>query len=163
MARRPRRADCSCGRFLYRDGKISVGRFHSSQYSGAHRRLFYRLRTNSLPRRRGAPESSCDERHHGSRASVFRHCFYFLEGGVADWPLGGILWFAAMGVSGSFIGRYLSLVGMKLLGLARSSIVTQTSLVWASLFAVVFAGEWMTWIHRGRDAGHHDGLDSSGL
>ena len=72
--------------------------------------------------------------------------FYFLEGGVADWPLGGLLWFAAMGVSGSFIGRYLSLVGMKLVGLARSSIVTQTSLVWASLFAVVFAGERMTWV-----------------
>ena len=65
---------------------------------------------------------------------------------MADWPLGGLLWFAAMGVSGSLIGRYLSLVGMKLVGLARSSIVTQTSLVWASLFAVVFAGEQMTWI-----------------
>ena len=76
----------------------------------------------------------------------FGTVFYFLEGGVADWPLTGILWFAAMGVSGSFIGRYLSLVGMKLVGLARSSIVTQTSLVWASLFAVVFAGEQMTWL-----------------
>ncbi len=76
----------------------------------------------------------------------FGTIFYFLEGGVADWPLGGLLWFAAMGVSGSLIGRYMSLVGMKLVGLARSSIVTQTSLVWASLFAVVFAGEQMTWI-----------------
>ncbi len=76
----------------------------------------------------------------------FGTVFYFLEGGVADWPRGGLLWFAAMGVSGSFIGRYLSLVGMKLVGLARSSIVTQTSLVWASLFAVVFAGEQMTWL-----------------
>ena len=56
----------------------------------------------------------------------------------------GVVWFAAMGVSGSFLGRYLSLIGMKLVGLARSSIVTQTSLVWASLFAVVFAGERMT-------------------
>ena len=76
----------------------------------------------------------------------FGTVFYFLEGGVANWPLTGILWFAVMGVSGSFIGRYLSLVGMKLVGLARSSIVTQTSLVWASLFAVVFAGEQMTWL-----------------
>lgn len=76
----------------------------------------------------------------------FGTTFYFLEGGVADWPLGGLLWFAAMGISGSFIGRYLSLVGMKLVGLARSSIVTQTSLVWASLFAVAFAGERMTWL-----------------
>ena len=76
----------------------------------------------------------------------FGTMFYFLEGGVTDWPLGGLLWFAAMGISGSLLGRYFSLVGMKLVGLARSSIVTQTSLVWASLFAVVFAGERMTWL-----------------
>ena len=76
----------------------------------------------------------------------FGTTLYLLEGGVANWPLGGLLWFAAMGVSGSLLGRYFSLVGMKLVGLARSSIVTQTSLVWASLFAVVFAGEQMTWL-----------------
>ena len=74
----------------------------------------------------------------------FGFAFYLLEGGVEVWPIEGVVWFAAMGVSGSFIGRYLSLIGMKLVGLARSSIVTQTSLVWASLFAVVFAGERMT-------------------
>ncbi len=70
---------------------------------------------------------------------------YLIEGGVEHWPLEGLLWFVAMGTSGSFVGRYLSLIGMKLVGLARSSIVTQTSLVWASLFAVAFAGEQMTW------------------
>ncbi len=75
----------------------------------------------------------------------FGSIFYLLEGGVESWPLKGVLWFVAMGVSGSFIGRYLSLVGMKLVGLARSSVVSQTSLVWASLFAVAFAGEQMTW------------------
>lgn len=76
----------------------------------------------------------------------FGSAFYLLEGGAARWPLEGVLWFLAMGVSGSCVGRYLSLVGMKLVGLARSSIVTQTSLVWASLFAVTFAGERMTWL-----------------
>ncbi len=44
------------------------------------------------------------------------------------------------------MGRYLSLVGMKLVGLARSSIATQTSLVWAASFGVVFLGEEMTWL-----------------
>ena len=78
--------------------------------------------------------------------ACFGTVFYLLEGGVAHWPFAGILWFLAMGVSGSCVGRYLSLVGMKLVGLARSSIVTQTSLAWASLFAVAFAGERMTWL-----------------
>ncbi len=70
--------------------------------------------------------------------------FYWLEGGLDEMPLTGILWFMAVGFFGGFCGRYLMLLSMSLTGLARSAVMGQTVLIWSAAMAVGFLGERMT-------------------
>jgi drug/metabolite transporter (DMT)-like permease len=71
--------------------------------------------------------------------------YYYLSGGVEAWPLRGLLWFAAVGLFGSLGARYISLLSINLVGLARGSIVVQSSLIWSAMMAFFFVGERITW------------------
>ena len=64
--------------------------------------------------------------------------------GVVTWPLAALFWFALVGVFGSSVGRYLSLLGVNLIGLSRNQVMVQTVLIWSSLQGVFFLGEQMT-------------------
>ncbi len=70
--------------------------------------------------------------------------FYWMEGALEHVPFKGVLWFMAVGFFGGFAGRYLNMLAMKLIGLARAAVVSQTVLVWSSAMAVGFLGERMT-------------------
>lgn len=76
--------------------------------------------------------------------AVFAVVYYRLEGGWDEWPLRGILWFMAAGTVGTLGARYLSFVSILKVGLARGSIIVQTSLVWSAALAVLFLGERMS-------------------
>ena len=69
---------------------------------------------------------------------------YQSEGGLEKWPLEGLLWFISVGVFGTFFGRFMLMVSIKLLGMARSAVMAQTVLIWSAVPAVVFLGERMT-------------------
>ncbi len=71
--------------------------------------------------------------------------YYYLSGEMGGWPLRGLLWFAAVGLIGSLGARYISFVSIKLVGLARGSIVVQSSLIWSAMMAFFFLGERITW------------------
>ena len=73
--------------------------------------------------------------------AIFAWTYYQLEGGWDDWPLRGVLWFIAAGVVGTLGARYVSFLSILKVGLARGSIVVQTSLVWSAALAYVFLGE----------------------
>ena len=75
--------------------------------------------------------------------AAFAWGYYFYTGGAESWPLPGVAWFVIVGLLGGG-GRYLSFLSMKTVGLARTSVLTQTSLVWSSGLAVVFLDERMT-------------------
>ena len=69
---------------------------------------------------------------------------YSIGDGVRTWPLAALFWFALVGVCGSSVGRYLSLLGVNLIGLSRNQVMVQTVLIWSSLQGVFFLGEQMT-------------------
>jgi transporter family protein len=71
----------------------------------------------------------------------FAWAFYFFSDRVKVWPLRGLAWFVLVGLIGGLAGRYLSFYAMKTVGLASTSVLMQTSLLWSSLLAVVFLGE----------------------
>ncbi len=73
--------------------------------------------------------------------AIFALIYYILEGGWDDWPLRGVLWFMAAGTVGTLGARYISFLSILKVGLARDSIVVQTSLVWSAAMAVIFLGE----------------------
>ncbi len=75
---------------------------------------------------------------------VIAWAYYHASGGVEDWPIQGLLWFAAVGVVGSMGARYVSFISIKLVGLARGSIIVQTSLIWSTAMAVFIIGERIT-------------------
>jgi len=66
---------------------------------------------------------------------------YLYDGGVEKWPYQGLLWFVGVGLTGSLFGRYMSFVSQRLVGVARTSIVMQSMLVWSTALAVLFLGE----------------------
>ncbi len=70
--------------------------------------------------------------------------FYFAMGRVEEWPIRGVLWFMAVGILGGLAGRYLSFYSMKAVGLARTSVLQQTSVIWSSTLAILLLGEHMT-------------------
>ncbi|MBT3435383.1 MAG: DMT family transporter [Nitrospinaceae bacterium] len=72
---------------------------------------------------------------------LFAALFYFLGDGVSDWPIEGLLWFAFVGLVGSLFGRYMSLLSIRLTGVARATIVMQTVLIWSTAIAIIFLGE----------------------
>jgi bacterial/archaeal transporter family protein len=77
--------------------------------------------------------------------AIIAWCYYFLTGRVENWPLMGVFWFAVVGFSSSFVARYLSFISINLVGLARGSIIIQTSLIWSAMFAVFILGEEFSW------------------
>ena len=75
---------------------------------------------------------------------VFGWLFYSLDIAPTSFPWEGIFLFMAVGFFSPFAGRYIYLIAIKLTGLARSTIVAQTVLIWSALFAVFVLGESMT-------------------
>tara|TARA_B110000014_G_scaffold26675_1_gene16906 strand:- start:1056 stop:1940 length:885 start_codon:yes stop_codon:yes gene_type:complete len=75
---------------------------------------------------------------------VFGWLFYSLDIAPLSFPWEGIFLFMAVGFFSPFAGRYIYLIAIKLTGLARSTIVAQTVLIWSALFAVFVLGESMT-------------------
>ena len=69
---------------------------------------------------------------------------YAMGEGLDHWPLYGVLWFALVGVVGGLGGRYMGMISIKLVGLARTPILTQTGLIWSSGLAVILLGEKLT-------------------
>lgn len=70
--------------------------------------------------------------------------FYFSMGRTDHWPIQGLLWFTAVGILGGMGGRYLSFYSMHAVGMARSSVLLQTSVIWSSTLAIIFLGEHIT-------------------
>lgn len=66
------------------------------------------------------------------------------QGGVGEWAPMGLVWFVLVGFSGPFGGRFLQYKGVQYIGLARTQVLLQTTPVWASLIAVLFLGEVVT-------------------
>ena len=75
---------------------------------------------------------------------VYAAGLYFLEGGVDEWPLEGLFWFALIGIAGGSLGRYLNFLSVNLLGLARTSVLIQSVLIWSTALGVFILGERMT-------------------
>ena len=51
---------------------------------------------------------------------------YAMGEGLDHWPLYGVLWFVLVGMVGGLGGRYMGMISIKLVGLARTPILTQT-------------------------------------
>lgn len=66
---------------------------------------------------------------------------YAASGGVAKWPLMGIFWFVLAGIFGNFLGRYLLFVSIHFIGVARTTVLSQTQPIWSSILALIFLGE----------------------
>ena len=56
----------------------------------------------------------------------------------------GVLWFVLVGMVGGLGGRYMGMISIKLVGLARTPILTQTGLIWSTGLAVILLGETLT-------------------
>jgi transporter family protein len=69
---------------------------------------------------------------------------YAIGDGVTTWPLAALFWFILVGVFGNSVGRYLTLLGVNLIGLSRTQVMLQTILIWSSLLGIFFLGEQMT-------------------
>ena len=72
---------------------------------------------------------------------VVGYIFLKIEGKVDSFSSYAILLFIGVGLSANLVGRYFSLVSINLVGLSRTSILMQTSLVWSAAFAVLFLNE----------------------
>ena len=70
--------------------------------------------------------------------------FYWIEGPLDQMPYQGVFWFMAMGLFGSFLGRYINFIAIRYTGLARAAVMNQTVLVWSSVLAVFILGEDMS-------------------
>ena len=70
--------------------------------------------------------------------------FFWVEGPLDQMPYQGVFWFMAMGLFGSFLGRYINFTAIRYTGLARASVMSQTVLVWSSVLAVFILGEGMS-------------------
>ncbi len=69
---------------------------------------------------------------------------YAMGEGLDHWPLYGVLWFVLVGMVGGLGGRYMGMISIKLVGLARTPILTQTGLIWSTGLAVILLGETLT-------------------
>ncbi len=79
----------------------------------------------------------------GSISLMLIWSYYFYTGTVDSWPLQGVAWFVIVGILGGMGGRYLNFFSMKELGLARTSVLMQTSIVWSTGLAIALLGERM--------------------
>ncbi len=69
---------------------------------------------------------------------------FFLDSGPGEWTWEVFFWFAMVGVCGGAAGRYLNFLAVKLIGLARASVLIQSLLIWTSALGVIFLGERLT-------------------
>ena len=76
--------------------------------------------------------------------TLFALGLHALGEGLENWPLYGVLWFALVGMVGGLGGRYMGMISIKLVGLARTPILTQTGLIWSTGLAVLLLGETLT-------------------
>ncbi len=76
--------------------------------------------------------------------TLFALGLHALGEGLEHWPLYGVLWFVLVGMVGGLGGRYMGMISIKLVGLARTPILTQTGLIWSSGLAVILLGETLT-------------------
>ena len=81
--------------------------------------------------------------------------FYWIEGPLDQMPYQGVFWFMAMGLFGSFLGRYINFIAIRYTGLARAAVMSQTVLVWSSVLAVFILGEVMSPQKGAWDSGRH--------
>ncbi len=79
----------------------------------------------------------------GSISLILIWSYYFFTDRVERWPIQGVAWFMIIGVLGGVGGRYLHFFSMKELGLARTAIILQTSIIWSTAMAIVLLGERM--------------------
>lgn len=70
--------------------------------------------------------------------------YFFLDDWRRKWDWEVFFWFAMVGVFGGAAGRYLNFWGVKLIGLARASILIQSLLIFTSALGVLFLGEQLT-------------------
>jgi transporter family protein len=70
--------------------------------------------------------------------------YFYLEGWGEQWPIEAVFWFALVGLVGGTAGRYLNFVAVKRIGLARTSILLQSLLIWTAALSVLFLGERVT-------------------
>ncbi len=70
--------------------------------------------------------------------------YFYLDDGRDGWPLEAVFWFAMVGVAGGAAGRYLNFLAVKLVGLARASVLIQSLLIWTALLGIFFLDERMT-------------------
>ena len=77
----------------------------------------------------------------GSITLVCVWSFYLYTGTVDNYPLQGIALFMVVGILGGLGGRYLSFYSIKEIGLARTSILMQTSIIWSTGLAIILLGE----------------------
>lgn len=67
--------------------------------------------------------------------------YFWAVGQVEIWHPRGLAWFAVIGLMGGLGNRYMSFYSMNKVGMARTSILMQSSLLWSSLLAIAFLGE----------------------
>jgi len=85
-----------------------------------------------------------------SVATVTSISFYLVDKKVDVWPMEAILWFVLVGIIGGFVARYVLIKSIEYVGLARTSVLNQTSLVWSSAFGVfIFLEDINVWIFCG--------------
>ena len=76
--------------------------------------------------------------------------FYLIDEKVEVWPIEAIMLFLLVGVLGGFIARYGLITSIKHVGLARTSVLNQTSLAWSSAFGVfIFLEDMNVWLFCG--------------
>ena len=70
--------------------------------------------------------------------------YFYLDDWRRGWNWEAFFWFAMVGVFGGAAGRYLNFLAVKLIGLARASILIQSLLIFTSALGILFLGERMT-------------------
>jgi uncharacterized membrane protein len=70
--------------------------------------------------------------------------YFYLDDWRREWNWEAFFWFAMVGVFGGAAGRYLNFLAVKLIGLARASILIQSLLIFTSALGILFLGERMT-------------------
>ncbi|MED5579090.1 MAG: EamA family transporter [Nitrospinota bacterium] len=76
--------------------------------------------------------------------------FYLVDKKIDIWPVEAIMFFLLVGILGGFIARYALITSIKYVGLARTSVLNQTSLAWSSTFGVfIFLEDMNVWLFCG--------------
>ena len=79
-----------------------------------------------------------------STTATIAAILYFYLDRSEEWSLEAAFWFAMVGFSGGSFGRYFNFLAIKLIGLARTSVLIQSILIWSAALGVLFLGELLT-------------------